>query len=172
MSVLEEKIKKNSEQYDVHEPDEGHFDRFQTRLDSRLHVGERKRNRMQVFRYAASMLLIASVATILLIQFTGESSMVSANPINDELAIVKDHYNKLADQKLNTITSCVESDEEAAKVDELARNQLSKLEQDASKLEKELDKDASNDRVYGALITNYRTRIKILDNIITRICEL
>jgi hypothetical protein len=171
MSILEEKIRKNSEQYDAHEPAEGHFDRFQARLDSRFHQGERKRNRMQILRYAAGILLIASIATILLIQFTGQDAIM-ASPVNNELAIVKDHYNKLADQKLNTITTCIESDEEASKVDEMARNQLDKLEQDATKLEKELDKDASNDRVYGALVTNYRTRIKILDNIITRICEL
>ncbi len=173
MSVLEEKIKKNSEQYDVHEPSEGHLDRFTAKLDERLHVGEKKqRNRISFIRYAAAIILIAGLASVIAIQFTGGNSSLQANPINDELAAVKDHYNKLADQKLNEITTCVESDEESAKVNEMARKEIEKLEQNASLLEEELNKDASNERVYGALVTNYRTRIKILDNIITRICEL
>ena len=90
----------------------------------------------------------------------------------DELALVMDHYDRLADQKLGEISNCVETDEEAAKVDEMARTQIDKLEVDASVLKEELNKDASNERVYGALINNYRTRIKILDNIINRICQL
>jgi hypothetical protein len=173
MSVLEEKIKKNREQYDAHEPAEGHFDRFASRLDAQLHASERKGiGRMSLIRYAAAILLIGSIAGVLFIQFVNDSSSVNANPLNDELAMVRDHYNQLTDQKLNEISTCAASDEEAAKVGEIARTQIEKLEKDASLLQKELDKDASNDRVYGALVNNYRTRIKILDNIITRVCQL
>ena len=173
MSVLEEKIKKNREQYDAHEPAEGHFDRFASRLDNQLHANERRGSRrLRLLRYAAGILLIGSVATILLIQFSGNSSAVIADPVNDELAMVRDHYNQLTDQKLDEISSCTVSDEEAVKVDEIARAQIEKLEADASMLQEELNKDASNDRVYGALVNNYRTRIKILDNIITRVCQL
>ena len=54
----------------------------------------------------------------------------------------------------------------------MAQEQLEKLDQDANILHAELSKDESNERVYGALVTNYRTRIQILDNIITKICQL
>ena len=173
MSVLEEKIKKNREQYDTHEPAEGHFDRFASRLDAQLHTNEIKgRGRLRFVRFAAAILLIGSIAGVLFIQFVGNSSSVNANPVNDELAMVRNHYNQLTDQKLNEISTCAGSDEEAAKVGEIARAQIEKLEKDAGILQKELDKDASNDRVYGALVNNYRTRIKILDNIITRVCQL
>jgi hypothetical protein len=173
MSVLEEKIKKNREHYDVHEPDTGHADRFGSRLDAEFHANEGgKRRRLSILRYAAGFLLIASLATILLIQYSGNSSTLKASPMNDELALVVDHYDRLADQKLGEISNCVESEEEAAKVDQIARDQIEKLEADASILKEELDKDAANQRVYGALVNNYRTRIKILDNIINRICEL
>ena len=173
MTVLEEKIKKNREHYDAHEPNEGHFDRFASRLDEQFHVADNKRSkRFTVLRYAAAILLLGAIASVLFIQFAGDSASLQANPVNDELAMVRDHYNKLTDKKLNEISNCVQSEEEAVRVDELARTQIDKLEQDASKLQNELDKDASNKRVYGALVNNYRTRIKILDNIITRVCQL
>ena len=92
--------------------------------------------------------------------------------MSDELTQVVDHYNRLTNQRLDDINTCAASDEEAEKIDMLAREQLQKLEQDASVLHAELSKDESNERVYGALVTNYRTRIKILDNIITKICQL
>ena len=173
MSVLEEKIKKNREHYDVHEPDAGHIDRFTSKLEAELHADEgRKVSRISIFRYAAGILLIGSIAAVLLVQYAGNSSTLKASPMDDELALVMDHYDRLADQKLGEISNCVETDEEAAKVDEMARTQIDKLEVDASVLKEELNKDASNERVYGALINNYRTRIKILDNIINRICQL
>ena len=122
MSVLEEKIKKNRDHYDVHEPDAGHFDRFTSKLEAKLHAGEGKKiNRVSIFRYAAGILLIASITTILLIQYAGNSSTLKANSMDDELALVMDHYDRLADQKLGEISNCVETDEEAAKVDENIR---------------------------------------------------
>lgn len=173
MSILEEKIKKNREHYDVHEPDAGHFDRFTSKLDEEFHAKEGKKlNRISIIRYAAGILIIGAVAAILLFQYAGNSSTLLANPMDDELAMVTDHYNRLADQKLDEISNCVESDEEAVKINEMAKAQIDQLESDAGILKEELDKDASNSRVYGALINNYRTRIKILDNIITKICQL
>ena len=171
MSILEDKIKKNRQHYDVHEPEQGHFERFATRLDTEFHADEKKR-RQPLWRYAAAIILIAGLSGILLYQYAGNSSTVKAGPMSDELSQVVDHYNMLTDQRLDDISSCAASDEEAAKIDQMARTQLDGLEKDASKLQEELNKDESNERVYGALVTNYRTRIKILDNIITKICQL
>ncbi|MCK4570303.1 MAG: hypothetical protein KAT76_08425 [Bacteroidales bacterium] len=171
MSILEDKIKKNRQHYDVHEPEQGHFERFTTRLDTEFHADEKKR-RKPLWRYAAAIILIAGMSGILLYQYAGNSSTVKASPMSDELSQVVDHYNMLTDQRFDDISSCAASDEEAAKIDQMARTQLDELEKDAGKLQEELNKDESNERVYGALVTNYRTRIKILDNIITKICQL
>ncbi len=171
MSILEEKIKKNRQHYDVHEPADGHAERFALKLDLEFHADERKKSR-NIWRYAAAIILIAGLSGVLLFQYSGNSSTVTAGPMNDELSMVVDHYNRLTDQKLNDISNCAASEEEAAKIDQMAREQLELLEKDAGALQEELNNDASNDRVYGALVTNYRTRIKILDNIITKICQL
>jgi len=171
MSVLEDKIKKNRRHYDVHEPEQGHLERFTSRLDAEFHADEKK-SRRSLWRYAAAIVLIAGLSGILLYQYSGNSSTVKAGPMNDELAQVVEHYNKLTDQRLDDISNCAASDKEAAKIDLMARTQLDELEKDATSLQEELDNDKSNERVYGALVTNYRTRIKILDNIITKICQL
>jgi len=171
MSVLEDKIRKNSEHYNVHEPADGHFDRFASRLDREFHAKGQKSFRIN-WRAAAAVILFAGLAGLLLFQYSGQNSNVQAREMSDELTRVVDHYNLLTDQKLNDISDCAASDEEAEKINELARLQLAELEKDAAVLQEELVKDESNDRVYGALVTNYRTRIKILDNIITKICQL
>ena len=171
MSVLEDKIKKNRRHYDVHEPEQGHLERFAFRLDTQFHANEKK-TRQPIWRYAAAIILIASLSGILLYQYSGNSSTVKAGPMNDELSQVVEHYNKLTDQRLGDIANCAASAKEADKIDRMARLQLEQLENDATNLQEELENDASNERVYGALVTNYRTRIKILDNIITKICQL
>ena len=171
MSVLEEKIRKNRGQYDVHEPAEGHFDRFASRLDEALHENERRSMRIN-WRVAATVILLAGLLGVLIFQYSNNNSVVQANQLSDELTQVMEHYDRMTDQKLNDINACAATDEEAAKIDELARVQLNELEKDAVKLQQELKEDESNERVYGALVTNYRTRIKILDNIIAKICQL
>ncbi len=171
MSILEDKIRKNREHYNVHEPEAGHAERFAAMLDAEFHA-KSKPNRFRILRYAAAILLIAGVSTVLLYQYAGNSSSVNAHPMAAELNNVVEHYNNLADKKLVEISNCAASDVEAAKINELAKTQLEKLEKDASSLQQELDKDNSNNRVYGALVNNYRTRIKILDNIIYQICQL
>ncbi|HSG68714.1 MAG TPA: hypothetical protein VK994_08405 [Bacteroidales bacterium] len=173
MSVLEEKIRKNRERYDVHEPVDGHIERFASKLDEAFHQEERSRFSWNyALRYAAAVILIAGVSTILLVQILGGSSELQADPVNQELAQVMDHYNRLADQKLEQINTCVKTDEEAVKVDQIARAGIQKLEQDAHVLQQELQKDNTNKRILDALVNNYRTRIRLLDNILTRICEL
>lgn len=173
MTVLEEKIRKNREQYDVREPDEGHVERFSEMLDAEFHHGQgRKPGVFYILRYAASILIVAAVAAVLLFQYSDNSSVANANTMDDELSKVIDHYNRLTDQKLAELSNCSESEEESTKLTQIAGQQLQNLENDADVLKEELKKDASNDRVYGALVNNYRTRIKILDNIITKVCQL
>ncbi|MEN8226102.1 MAG: hypothetical protein ABFS05_12165 [Bacteroidota bacterium] len=173
MTVLEEKIKQNREHYDAHEPADGHLDRFSSLLDKEFHADKiSKSGRLTMIKYAAGILLLGAIAAILMIQFIGNSSELQANAMDDELLVVMDHYDRLADQKLGEISDCIESDQEAIKVNEMARAQIEKLDQDAGALKEELNSDASNKRVYDALVNNYRTRIRILDNIISRICEL
>jgi hypothetical protein len=169
MTTLENKIKKNREHYDVHEPDEGHFNRFAAKLDEQFHQ-QKKLKPFSFARIAAAIIIVAGIAGIMFLQF--KDNAASADPVNDELALVADHYDRLADQKLQEISNCAASDEEAVKINEMARIQLDELDKDASILKEELAKNTSNERVFGALVTNYRTRIKILDNIIYQICQL
>jgi hypothetical protein len=170
MTILEEKIRKNRQHYDVHEPEDGHLNRFTSRLDEQFHASKRKRN-IPLWRIAATVVLIVSLAGVMIYQYSDKSSTAQGQ-MSDELSQVVDHYNRLTDQRLDDISNCASSDEEATKIDVMAREQLMKLEQDANVLHAELNKDESNERVYGALVTNYRTRIKLLDNIITKICQL
>lgn len=173
MTILEEKIRKNREQYDAHEPGDGHTARFAQKLDDNFHQGSAKKSVVLIVaRYAAGVLIIAAVATILLFQYSDNSSVANAEGNNDELVKMMAYYDMMANQKLNEISSCTQSDEETIKVNEMANQQLQVLEKDASELKEKLDQGEPDDRVYSALVNNYRTRIKILDNIINNICQL
>lgn len=171
MTILENKISKNREHYDAREPESGHLERFADKLDAEFH-GKKSKNNFQIYRIAAGIIIIISVSLLLLFQYSSKENTVAAAQLSDELTNVINHYDRLADQKLGDINSCAPNSEEAARIDQLAREQLEKLEKDAEPLKQELAKDESNKRVYGALVTNYRTRIKLLDNIIDKVCQL
>jgi len=170
MTILEDKIRKNSTQYDVHEPPEGHRERFEARLDNVFHKSDTRHSRSWL-RYAAGLLVLAAMAGLLTYIFMGSPSTAMAGQ-NEELRKVAEYYDRLAGEKLSEINQCAPSGEEAKKINELAMQQLRKLEADAGLLEQELKADASNERVYGALVSNYMTRIGILDRILHHICYM
>ncbi len=171
MSILEDKIRKNREHYDVHEPAQGHLERFTAKLDAGFHAGEQGKRRIS-WRYAAGIMILAVVSGLLIYQFSRNTPTVNASPVSDELSQVVEYYDRLSGQRLEQIAGCAANDEEAARISGMAEAQLEKLEVEADVLKDELDRNASDERVYGALVTNYRTRIKILDNILTQICHL
>jgi hypothetical protein len=170
MTILEDKIRKNSAGYDVHEPPAGHRERFEARLDAVFHRDEARHTRPWL-RYAAGLLILAGMAGLLTYIFPGNPSTAVAGQ-NEELRKVAEYYDRLAGEKLSEINQCAPSGEEAEKINELAMQQLMQLEADAGQLMQELETDASNERVYGALVSNYRTRIGILDRILHHICYM
>jgi len=134
MSVLENKIKKNREQFDITEPREGHLDRFAGKLDA-LHQQEPEHMNTRFFaariwRIAAVIIVLLSISTIVYIVNPNQSSVnVTAHQLPPEVEEVKMYYNGQATTKLKRIEQCAMNDENAALIHEMAAQELSELEE-------------------------------------------
>lgn len=73
MSILEQRITKNKELFDVNEPEEGHFKRFQEKLQKIQPEVKRSYRRLYVgaMKIAASVIILLAVTFMLFIYNNG-----------------------------------------------------------------------------------------------------
>ncbi len=175
MSILEEKIRKNRDLFDGAEPSEGHFERFQSRLDSLHDAGSApiKRHSYKLYRIAAVILVLLGLSVIYyLINPSENSNLVSASTLPREIQQARMYYDKLAEEKLQKINACAASASEASYIQKVAEDQISQLDSSSVQLETELKTDNQNKRLINALIRNYKTKSDLLDDILNRLCHI
>jgi hypothetical protein len=175
MSMLEEKIRKNRDLFDGAEPEEGHFDRFQSRLDTLHEVGARHVSWYsgKFFRIAAVIVvLLALSVTYYIIDPSSRTYQLAANTLPQEIQEARMYYNKLASEKLLKINECATSTSEASYIQKVAVDQITLLDSNSVKLEAQLQDDQGNARLINALLRNYKTKSDLLDDILNRLCHI
>jgi hypothetical protein len=175
MSMLEEKIRKNRDLFDGSEPSEGHFARFQSKLDSLNEELPRVRPWYygKIFRVAAVIIVLLGVTlTIVLYNPSLVTNRVAAGTLPQEIQEARMYYDKLAEEKLQKINQCAASTSEASYIQKLVVNEIILLDSSSVKLEQELQSDKENKRLINALIRNYKTKSDLLDDILNRLCHI
>ena len=175
MSILEEKIRKNRDILDGAEPSEGHLDRFMDKLSS-LHEEGDVRIRSSNARYwriaAVIAVLVGLSVTAYFINPVSTPGTVTASTLPQEIRDAKMYYNNLADEKLKKINDCASSSSEASYIQKTALEQISMLDSNSVKLEKELQNDQNNKHLINALVRNYKTKSDLLNDILNRLCHI
>lgn len=173
MTILEDKIKKNKELFDVAEPAEGHFERFRAKLGQNSEEEDKNVPSRRLWRIAAVFILLMSSSFFLFLLDPGRpANSARADALPAELQEVKFYYEEQANEKLDKIEQCANSPDEAAEIKALAEKELMMLDQNSKELESELIKNQENERVKNALIVNYKAKSDLIDGIIKRLCEI
>jgi len=175
MSMLEEKIRKNRDLFDGAEPSEGHFNSFQSRLDSLHDVDSRQKSWYsgRLFKVAAVIVLLLSLSvTYYLIDPTLNPNRLTASTLPQEIQEARMYYDKLAQEKLQKINDCAASTSEASYIQKVVVDEITMLDSNSVKLEEELQKDKQNTRLINALIRSYKTKSDLLDGILNRLCHI
>ena len=172
MSMLEEKIKKNRDILDGAEPQEGHLERFQSKLDS-LHeeiARPTQWHAIRLFRVAAVIVVLLGLSVAYyLVNPSVNSNNVAAGTLPQEIQEARMYYNKLAEEKLQKINDFAASTSEASYIQKVVVDEIVLLDSNSVKLEEELQKDKQNTRLINALIRNYKTKSDLLDDILNRL---
>jgi len=173
--MLEEKIRKNRDILDGAEPSEGHFERFQSKLDSLHEVGPRQKSwySNRFFRVAAVIVVLLGLSVMYyLVDPSVNSNFVAASTLPQEIQEARMYYDKLAEEKLQKINECAASTSEASYIQKVVVDEITLLDSNSVKLEEELKNDKQNERLINALIRNYKTKSDLLDNILNRLCHI
>ncbi|MFI2742911.1 hypothetical protein ACG2LH_09245 [Zhouia sp. PK063] len=162
---------KNEGQFDLEEPQTGHLERFQAKLNSFKQEEERiitlpKRQHWKMFvSIAASVVIILGVAG-----FIWKGDVFFNADMPPVVQQNQSYYASLEQQQLEEIKSKVTP--ETQKVVDDAMKQLKKLDDDYKQIEQQFQQDGSNKQLLHAMITNFQTRIDLLQSVLQQMEEV
>ena len=179
MKDIEQTIRKRLGEFNQDEPVEGHFDRFENRLDQfhSMHNENWFERNDLVLRIAASALVFLVIGGLL---FTGTfsnlkffvSDKIMAADLPVELKEVMQYYNVIVDTQVSQIDDIAVSEVEAERVKEMTLAELKYLEENQDELEKEFQKNPGNERIMHALVVNQQKKTELLDRIIEVLSQI
>lgn len=173
MLNIEDKIRNNREQFDAAEPSERHLEKFQFKLEKFNTPQNKGYNRGAILRVAAVMLVLvaSTIVFFILNNDTNNNGLSKSNAaeLPAELKEAQYYYTSLANEKLEQLNEFAENDEEAKKVQEMVLLEVNELGANTSELEAEYKSSGQNERLFNAIINNYRVMTDLLDHVIDEI---
>ena len=150
---LEDKIKQLNGQFDFEEPNIGHFNRFEKRLQQPTKKPYRR------FALIASVVVLC--ITIGVLSIKNKTNTISVSP---EFQQTETYFSQVIREELKKIDAQKNTENQQIITD--AFKQMQKLESDYKKLQKDLINTQNKKQIIYAMLENYQQRIKILQNLL------
>lgn len=157
--------------FDTEEPTQGHQQRFLEKLNAGNKTIQLPKKQGYKFKYlsiAASVLLLCSLGFI---YFNTNSSLNNqVVEISPEISNTEFYFANLIEQEITKLQN--ESSPETKKIIADTMAQLSKLEANYKGLENDLKNGGNSKLILSAMITNFQTRIDLLEDVLSQIEEI
>jgi len=154
--------------FDTKEPQEGHQTRFLEKLQASQNVvtlHKKKNIWWKPLSIAASVLVLIGVGFSVF--NTSPSIDEQVAEISPEVSQTEFYFASLIEEQVKVLES--ESTPETKKIIEDTMVQLKKLEANYNLLEQDLIKGGNSKLILSAMITNFQTRIDLLQNVLNQI---
>ncbi|WP_149277503.1 hypothetical protein [Pareuzebyella sediminis] len=154
--------------FDLEEPKVGHTDRFLEKLNTKKGVTtlRRPKNRWQrPVAIAASFVILLTTSILFFNSQTSLEEQVAE--ISPEASKSENYFASIIDEQIKQLEK--ETTPETQRIIEDTMVQMEKLELDYNNLEKDLIKGGNNKLILSAMITNFQTRIDLLQDVLKKI---
>lgn len=175
---IEELILKNREALNDSEPMDGHFARFENKLQKQ-HKKKRKLSFNGVLKVAAAIVFVLLASNQAFIYFSADKQgIIAPNSTNSalNLASVSDEYSEVEFYYTSAINSGMQnwnklkeagliSEEEQSMMDE----ELNEFENLYKSLQQDLETNPEDDRVINAMLEYYQAKLSVINLIINKL---
>jgi len=153
-------------QFDVEHPNKGHENRFLDKLNKQNNtkVIAIKTNYWKPLLSIAASLIILIAIVVPIQQSHGMKDLASVSP---QMANTQDFFTSTINEELDKLND--EKSPETEKLIQDALVQIENLEQQYEDLKKDLNTSGNDKRVIYAMISNFQSRIDLLQNILQEI---
>ncbi len=156
-------------QFDVEEPNIGHESRFLQKLNAQNNtiVSSHSKNRItswwKPLSIAASLVLLITIG----LKFSSDFQQQDIAEVPEEIEKAQFYFTSLINKEIEEINAKATPD--TKKIIEDAMKQIEKLEANYIYLQKDLLKDGESKQILHAMITNFQTRINLLQEVLKQI---
>ena len=157
---LENLFEKFNNQWDIHEPDENHYDRFLAKQSRKRTV----RKYWTALSIAATVLVLVGIFNFMDLNPKPENKMVFASKETRETDSIFTCMIKMELEKVKEKKSPLNE-----KIIADALIQMKVLDDDYEKIKQELVKNGESKQIIHAMIRNLQTRISFLENVLEHI---
>ena len=162
---IEKLFKDLQGQFDTEMPMPGHEDRFLQRLQKTQVIPEKqpRRNTWKFLAIAASLALLVSIG-LRIVNTPAESA------IDPEFKKTEYYFASVLKTEMDKLEA--EKDPVTARLVDDTMQQLHKLDEDYKGLQEALQNPGDQKLILNAMITNFQTRINLLQDVLTQIEEI
>ncbi len=171
MKRIEKYITNHRDEFDIEEPEMGHFERFldKQQVREKISADFSWKNLLQV---AAVTILLVLSSLLLYEKYSGSGGewyaggIITLSDIDPEYRDAEIYYTALINGKYDEIRSFdFQSPQEQA----LLLKELSEMDSIYRSLEKELNRDRSNQMIINAMIMHYQLQVDIMSHILDQL---
>ena len=163
---LENKFKGLENQFDIEEPTIGHFNRFEAKLNQ-----TNRNSRGSIVKLIAGLAIAASIVLFFGIWIGSEFSDkgMQLASVSTEMQETQSYFVSVIEKELRVVEK--ERNNVTEEIISDGLDQLKKLENQYSKLTLELKESNADKRVIYAMITNFQSRLLVLQNLMDQLEE-
>ncbi len=170
MDQLEKMMKENKEFFSDAQPAEGHYERFERRLQQQQSRQKTIRIGWQVSRIAAVGILVIMSGLWVSSQFNNNQSSIPLGAVNSEYQQVEYYYTtQIASQVDQLEKSEWIADPEYKKA---MIQEVEAMDSIYQALQEELGANPDDERIIQAMIQHYQTKLQVIQNILTRVQQI
>jgi hypothetical protein len=172
MKNIEEIIRNNKDFFEEAEPSNGHFERFNRKLEVRFRYNAPKRSIVPYLLRAAVVTLLVTLSSLWTWDHfirTGNSRMTlgDVSPQYKEVENYYIHQVNLMESEIGTVE--MKSNPEQK---EMLMREMKTMDSTYISLQKELKANPNDERIINAMIEHYQTKVEVMSYIVNQLKEI
>lgn len=172
MKNIDDLIRDNRCQFDDREPVEGHFERFEWKLEKRLHSAFRKRSIVPYLLKAAVVTVLVTLSSLWVWDNfirSGKDTMALGD-VSPQYREVENYYVHQVNMIEGELRNYYLRDNPEQKA--MFENELRSMDSAYVQLQKDLKANPSNERIINAMIEHYQTKVEVMTYILNQLKEI
>lgn len=169
MKNIEDIIRQNKDFFEVAEPSEGHFERFNRKLEQRFHTITVKRSIVPYLLRAAVVTILVTLSSLWVWDnfLRADNKRMTLSDVSPQYREVENYYM----YQVNLMEGEIFSDALSANPEqrEVLRMEMNSMDSIYVQLQKELKANPNDERIINAMIEHYQTKLEVLTFIVEQL---
>ena len=169
MKNIEEIIRNNKDFFDGAEPSEGHFERFNRKLEARFSTHVIKRSIVPYLLKAAVVTLLVTLSSLWTWDhfIRPEKNRMTLGDVSPQYKEVENYYVHQVNLMENELVNIdIKNDPEQK---QMLLNEMKSMDSVYVQLQKELKANPTDERIINAMIEHYQTKLEVMTYIVSQL---